>query len=98
MFPDLSLKIDDLYWMGNDVEGYVTSTRWSAVGSHRGHGVYGPPAGRRVHMWGITQHVVKGGKITEEWMMFNELGVMATLFREGLEPQFEQTPERTETN
>ena len=98
MFPDLSLQTDDLYWMGNDAEGYVTSTRWSAVGSHRGHGVYGPPTGRRVYMWGITQHVVRGGKITEEWMMFNELGVMATLFGDGLEPQPEQTPGRTETS
>lgn len=80
-FPDLVMTLDDLYWMGNDVEGYVTSVRWSLIGSHQGRGLYGPPTGRRVHMWGITQHVVKEGKIREEWTMFNEFDVMRQLYR-----------------
>ena len=79
MFPDLSLQIDDLYWMGNIDEGYLTSLRWSIVGTHRGYGVYGPPTGRRVHIWGITQHVIKDGVITQEWMLFNEFEVMQQL-------------------
>jgi hypothetical protein len=82
MFPDLALYIDDLYWMGNDEEGYVTSVRWSIVGTHTGQGVYGPPTNRPVYMWGITQHHIKDGKIEEEWMMYNEFEVMQQIYRE----------------
>ena len=82
MFPDLGLQVDDVYHMGNPEDGFSTSVRWSAVGTHRGHGVYGPPTGRRVLIWGITQHRVVGGAVTEEWMMFNEFAVMQQLFRD----------------
>lgn len=82
MFPDLMVTIDDQYWMGNEREGFTTSTRWSMVGTHTGPGVYGKPTGRRVYIWGITQHVIKEGKITEEWMMFNEFEVLAQILRE----------------
>lgn len=82
MFPDLALTIDEQYWMGNAAEGFTASTRWSAVGTHTGPGAYGKPTGRRIYMWGITQHVVKNGQITEEWMLFNEFEILAQLLRE----------------
>jgi predicted ester cyclase len=82
MFPDLTHHIDDIYWMGNERDGYMVSVRWSIVGTHRGYGVYGPPTGRRVHIWGISQEVIKGGKIVEEWMLFNEFAVMQQIYRD----------------
>ena len=54
-FPDLAFQIDDLYWMGNDKDGYLTAMRWSIVGQHNGWGVYGTPTGRPIHMWGINK-------------------------------------------
>jgi predicted ester cyclase len=68
--------------MGNDEYGYVTSVRWSIVGTHRGYGLYGSPTGRRVHVWGITQHHLMGGRIQEEWTLFNEFEVMQQIYRE----------------
>lgn len=82
MFPDLVHQIDDIYWMGNEREGYLTSVRWSIVGTHRGAGIYGPPTGRRIRMWGNTQHRIKDGKIVEEWMLFNEFSVMQQIYRD----------------
>jgi predicted ester cyclase len=82
VFPDLAFHVDEIYWMGNDEEGYSTSARWSLVGTHRGHGIYGPPTGRRIYMWGITQHRIRDGKIQEEWMMFNEFDVMQQIYRD----------------
>jgi predicted ester cyclase len=81
MFPDLALQIDDLYWMGNDAEGYLVSVRWSLVGTHRGFGVYGPPTGRRVTMWGITQQRIRHSRVVEEWMVFNEFEVLQQIYR-----------------
>ena len=81
-FPDLAFTVDDLYWMGNDAEGYAVATRWSILGTHTGPGIYGEPTGRRVAMWGITQHVIRSGKIVEEWTTWNEFDVMQQLFRD----------------
>ena len=49
--------------MGNEREGYLSAARWSAAGSHRGAGRYGPPTGAPVQIWGITQHEITGGRI-----------------------------------
>jgi len=75
-FPDLQLQVDEVYWMGNDKEGYLTSERWSATATHMGPGLYGEPTGREVQIWGITQHRLIDGKIVSEWMLFNELDLM----------------------
>ncbi len=82
LFPDLMARVDDIYWMGNEAEGYLVSLRWSMVGTHRGHGIYGAPSGRRVHLWGITQQEIKKGVIQREWMLFNEFGVMMQIYRD----------------
>jgi predicted ester cyclase len=82
MFPDLALQIADLYWMGNDAEGYLVSVRWSLAGTHRGFGIYGPPTGRRIAMWGITQQRIQHARVVEEWMVFNEFEVMQQIYRD----------------
>ena len=58
------------------------SVRWTGIGTHRGYGLYGDPTGRRVHIWGLSQLYLKGGRITEEWALFNEFDVMAQLLRD----------------
>lgn len=75
-FPDLELQVDEVYWMGNVDDGYLTSERWSATGIHRGDGIYGPASDCEVQIWGITQHHLINGRIVAEWMLFNELDVM----------------------
>ena len=81
MFPDINVTVDDIYWMGNPKDGFLTSIRWSAVGTHRGFGLYGEPAGKQVTLWGITQWAVEDGMIHKEWMMFNEFGILMQLHR-----------------
>lgn len=81
-FPDLALTVDEIYWMGNDIDGYRISTRWSAVGTHTGPALYGSPTGREVFIWGITQQYITRATITEEWTLFNEFHIMQELFRD----------------
>jgi predicted ester cyclase len=78
-FPDLAMYVDEVYWMGNDTDGYRVSLRWTALGTHRGYALYGAPTGRRVHLWGISQLYVSDFRITEEWSCFNEFDVLAQL-------------------
>ncbi len=75
-FPDLTLQVDEVYWMGNDADGYLISTRWSADGTHLGGTAYRTPTGQRCQIWGITQWHVKDGVIEQEWQLFNELDLM----------------------
>ncbi|GAB3715072.1 ester cyclase [Nocardiopsis nanhaiensis] len=81
-FPDLGVQVDEVYWMGNDRDGYRVSVRWSGVGTHRGHGLYGRPTGRRAHLWGMAQLYIQGGRIVAEWNLFNEFDVLAQLLRD----------------
>ena len=82
MFPDAALQIDDIYWMGNDAEGYKVAARWRLQGTHRGNGIYGAPSGRRVTMWGITQQEIRNGRVQREWMLFNEFAVLQQIYRD----------------
>ncbi len=75
-FPDMQLQVDEVYWMGNDSDGYLTSARWSATATHLGNTLYGSASGCEVQIWGITQHRIKQGRIINEWMLFNELDLL----------------------
>ena len=75
-FPDLVLAVDEVYWMGNERDGWLVSTRWSAEGTHTGDGLYGAPTGHPCRIWGITQSRVRNGRIAREWQLFNELDLM----------------------
>jgi predicted ester cyclase len=78
-FPDLQLQVDEVYWMGNEAEGYISSVRWSATGTHQGDVLYPNPQGCEVQIWGITQQKIRGGKVKTEWTLFNELDLMMQL-------------------
>ncbi|MEO1705012.1 MAG: ester cyclase [Pseudomonadota bacterium] len=80
-FPDLSLQVDEVYWMGNDTDGWLISTRWSAEGTHSGGTLYRAPTGAPCQIWGITQQRVKGGRVEQEWQLFNELDLMMQIAR-----------------
>ena len=82
-FPDLELQVDEVYWMGNDKDGYLTSERWSAMGTHSGAGIYGDPTDRSIEIWGITQHEIVNGRVVKEWMLFNELDLMMQIATAG---------------
>jgi hypothetical protein len=75
-FSNFDACIDEVYWMGNDTDGYLTSERWSAYATHTEDGCYGPPTNADVQIWGITQHFVVNGKVVREWTLFNELDLM----------------------
>lgn len=82
MFPNIFVTIDDLYWMGNAKDGYLVAIRWGGIATHRGHGAYGEPTGREVHLWGITQWLIKDSQVQKEWTVFNEFGILMQILGE----------------
>ena len=75
-FADLALQVDEVYWMGNDADGWLISTRWSAEGTHSGGVLYREPTDAACQIWGITQWRVQNGKVQQEWQLFNEFDLM----------------------
>jgi predicted ester cyclase len=78
-FPDARLNVDDLYWIGDDRDGYRVATRWTLIGTHDGPSMYGTPTGKPVNVMGITHHVVKDGRFVKEWTVFDELALLKQL-------------------
>ena len=75
-FPNLILHVDEVYWMGNERDGWLISARWSAEGKHLGDGIYKEPTGASCQLWGITQWRVRAGVIEAEWQLFNEFDLI----------------------
>ncbi len=81
-FPDARMYIDHFAVQGKAREaGYRVAVRWTLLGTHEGHGIYGPPTGKRVRILGISQQHVRDGKFVAEWTVFDELALMAQMYQ-----------------
>ena len=66
---------------GSAEAGYRVAVRWTLLGTHEGHGIYGPPTGKRVRILGISQQHVRDGHFVAEWTVFDELALMAQIYQ-----------------
>lgn len=72
-FPDLHLRIDDMFGEADRV-----ATAFTLTGTNDGELMGMPPTGRRVSVHGIIHSRVRKGRIAEEWELLDE----AALFRQ----------------
>jgi len=73
-FPDLHLTIDDMVAEGDKVAARITMT-----GTHKGEYMGAPPTNKKITIRAITIERFAGGKIVEEWGMYDTLGLMQQL-------------------
>jgi steroid delta-isomerase-like uncharacterized protein len=73
-FPDLQLTIEDMI-----AEGDKVVVRYTLRGTQQGETQGIPPTGKRVTVPGIFICRCAGGKIVEEWDMWDELGLFQQL-------------------
>jgi steroid delta-isomerase-like uncharacterized protein len=79
-FPDLKTTIED-----EIAEGDRVVVRWTLRGTHQGEiEEFGPPTGRQMELKGISISRIEGGKIVEEWQIFDTLSMLKQL---GLAPE-----------
>jgi len=76
MFPDAGVIVDQVYWNGDEAQGYRVAVRWTLSGTHTGYGVYGPPSGARVRIMGLSQHHIKNGIFHKEYTVFDEMEIL----------------------
>ena len=78
-YPDIKDYIDDVIWASDGNGGFHTSMRWTWIGHNTGHTIYGPPTGRKVVVWGVANCYVKGDRVVEEWVVYNEISLIRQL-------------------
>ena len=81
-FPDLHVTVEDVI-----AEGDKIVQRWTGRGTHQGELMGIPPTGNRVSVAGITISRFKDGKVSEEWEVYDMMGMMQQL---GVIPSSEQ--------
>ena len=73
-FPNLHVNVEDVV-----AEGDKVVQRWRGHGSHQGELMGLPPSGKRVSVAGITISRFEGGKVAEEWELYDMMGMMQQL-------------------
>jgi steroid delta-isomerase-like uncharacterized protein len=72
-YPDLKIVIEDDLYSENKYAG-----RWILTGTNTGSGEL-PPTGKSVKIWGVSVLHYANGKITEEWVAFDNQSLMEQL-------------------
>lgn len=72
-YPDLKLVIEDEVYSENKFAG-----RWSFTGTNTGPGEM-PPTGKSVKVWGVTIVHYANGKLTGEWVGYDNQSFMEQL-------------------
>ena len=80
-FPDARIVVE--HCIARDDPGQPTRVawRWWMVGTHAGHGRFGPPSQSSVLVLGINHAHVVDGRIREAWMLVDELAVHGQIAR-----------------
>lgn len=100
-FPDLAVFVDDVLWNGEGEERYRSSARWTLLGTHRGTGPYGRPSGKRVRAMGMTNSILRNGRVVEEWTELGEFAMLRQIqfsYKASNEPIEEMTAEKQATD
>ncbi|MFQ5996820.1 MAG: ester cyclase [Dehalococcoidales bacterium] len=79
VFPDFHSTLEDMF-----AEGDKVVQRFTARGTHQGEFMGIAPTGKQVTIPGIAIHRITGGKIVENWVSMDMLGMMQQL---GVAPQ-----------
>jgi predicted ester cyclase len=73
-FPDGALTVDHQI-----AEGDTVATRWTGRGTQTGEIAGIAPTGKQVTVTGLTISRLEGGKIVEEWTVWDTLGMLVQL-------------------
>jgi steroid delta-isomerase-like uncharacterized protein len=73
-FPDLNIEIEEMHSAGD-----VVVTRWRASGTHRGDLMGLAPTGKHSQVTGMTLQRFSGGKVTDEFVEWDQLGMLRRL-------------------
>jgi steroid delta-isomerase-like uncharacterized protein len=73
-FPDIHFTVDDMIDAGDKV-----IVRWTSTGTHKGELRGIAPTGKKIQITGTTICRFSDGKIAEQWVTWDALGLMQQL-------------------
>lgn len=73
-FPDFQIRLEDLI-----AEGDKVVARWAWHATHQGEFMGIPPTSKQVAVTGIGVYRIADGKIAEEWVQDDVLGLLQQL-------------------
>jgi steroid delta-isomerase-like uncharacterized protein len=73
-FPDLHFEIEQLI-----AEGDLVTARYLVQGTHRGEFLGIPGTGRPVAIQAVESYRLAGGKLAEQWVVMDALGLLQQL-------------------
>jgi steroid delta-isomerase-like uncharacterized protein len=73
-FPDARITVDEQFAAGDRV-----ASRWTGRGTHQGEIEGISPTGKEVTVTGLTFSRLEGGKLIEEWITWDTLGMLVQL-------------------
>lgn len=74
-FPDLVFHVDEMIEQQRE-DGWHIASGWTMLGTHTGPSIYGFPTGKRVKINGISQYLIREGRIVSERSEWNEFRLM----------------------
>ena len=84
-FPEASVQIERV--STNVIEdGFEVAARWRVMGMHTGDGFFSPASGKPISMPGISHYIIKDGKVTEEWMIFDGFDTLCQIHKDVILP------------
>lgn len=79
--PDGVMRVEHVCH-SEENDGVIVAVRWVYEGTTAPGGVLGEcPAGRPVFMMGVSHMRFAGDRVVEEWMVFDELGILVQAYR-----------------
>jgi len=74
-FPNAVFSMDHFCDV-EETDGTFAAVRWTLRAHHRGHGLFGDPTGKPVHVLGISHFRLEESRIVEEWTLFDEIAIL----------------------
>ena len=83
-FPDRQLLGEDIIWIGNEDEGYLSSHRILSRATHQNDGIYGKATRKKLVYRVIADCACKNNQVYDEWLVRDQGAIVRQL---GIDPK-----------
>ena len=77
--PDCAYIPQHVCSVASEEGGEKIAVRWIMEGHHLGYGLMGAPTGHRIFLLGMSHYHVVGGRITEQWDVYDEMAMLTQI-------------------
>ena len=79
--PDALMQVDKVTW-SDETDGIIVAVRWRLEGSSLAGALFGDcPSNKPVVLNGMSHLRLNGALVVEHWMIFDEIGALAGIYR-----------------